>query len=51
MTDCGLVTAEQVEALAEYAHVYLTKDGRISMAGLNDNNLQVSSMASEAGRR
>ena len=36
------VTAEQVSDLAEHAHVYLTKDGRISMAGLNEHNLQVS---------
>lgn len=35
------MTAEQVSDLAEYAHVYLTKDGRISMAGLNEGNIQV----------
>jgi len=34
------MTAEQVGDLAEFAHVYLTKDGRISMAGLNDHNVQ-----------
>jgi hypothetical protein len=33
---------EQVDALAEKAHVYLTRDGRISMAGLNDSNVEVS---------
>ncbi|RSH87086.1 aspartate transaminase aat1 [Saitozyma podzolica] len=31
---------EQVDALAEKAHVYLTRDGRISMAGLNDSNVE-----------
>jgi aspartate aminotransferase len=36
------VTAEQVGDLAESAHIYLTKDGRISMAGLNEHNVQVS---------
>ncbi|TYJ56544.1 hypothetical protein B9479_002791 [Cryptococcus floricola] len=34
------LTPEQVTDLADYAHVYLTKDGRISMAGLNDHNIQ-----------
>ncbi|RSH87102.1 aspartate transaminase aat1 [Saitozyma podzolica] len=34
------MTADQVSDLAEYAHVYLTKDGRISMAGLNEGNIQ-----------
>jgi aspartate/tyrosine/aromatic aminotransferase len=38
-----VVTAEQVDELAEYAHVYMTKDGRISMAGLNEGNIQVGS--------
>lgn len=36
------MTAEQVADLAEHAHVYMTKDGRISMAGLNEHNIQVS---------
>lgn len=37
------VTPEQVDDLAKYAHVYMTRDGRISMAGLNEQNLQVRS--------
>lgn len=37
------VSPEQVAQLGEEAHIYLTKDGRISMAGLNDGNIQVSS--------
>ncbi|CAD6586113.1 MAG: hypothetical protein TREMPRED_004335, partial [Tremellales sp. Tagirdzhanova-0007] len=31
--------SEQVADLAEHAHVYMTKDGRISMAGLNEHNV------------
>ncbi|ORY28002.1 putative aspartate transaminase [Naematelia encephala] len=34
------LTPEQVAELAESAHIYMTKDGRISMAGLNDGNIQ-----------
>lgn len=34
------MTPEQVADLAEFAHVYMTKDGRISMAGLNESNIQ-----------
>jgi aspartate aminotransferase len=30
------LTAPQVEVLTQKYHIYLTKDGRISMAGLND---------------
>jgi aspartate aminotransferase len=36
------VTPDQVEEMGEYAHIYMTKDGRISMAGLNEHNIQVS---------
>lgn len=36
------MTPEQVEEMGEYAHIYMTKDGRISMAGLNEHNIQVS---------
>jgi hypothetical protein len=36
--------AEQVDALAEKAHIYLTRDGRISMAALNESNVEVSSL-------
>ncbi|TEB34962.1 aspartate aminotransferase [Coprinellus micaceus] len=31
---------EQTQALAQKAHVYMTKDGRISMAGLNAGNVE-----------
>jgi len=31
--------AAQAKALAEKAHVYMTMDGRISMAGLNSSNI------------
>jgi aspartate aminotransferase len=34
------LTPEQVDKLAEKAHVYLTRDGRISMAGLNSSNVE-----------
>lgn len=34
------LTAEQVERLARDHHVYLTKDGRISMAGISSNNVK-----------
>lgn len=36
------LSPEQVGQLAEKASIYLTKDGRISMAGLNDGNVEVS---------
>lgn len=41
-----VVSAEQVEQLWEHAHVYLTKDGRISMAGLNEGNVKVGEVES-----
>ena len=31
---------EQSRALTEKAHVYLTENGRISMAGLNSHNIR-----------
>ncbi|KAK1232668.1 aspartate transaminase aat1 [Marasmius sp. AFHP31] len=34
------LTTPQTKALAEKAHVYMTADGRISMAGLNAGNIQ-----------
>jgi aspartate aminotransferase, mitochondrial len=34
------LTPSQTQALAEKAHVYMTRDGRISMAGLNANNIE-----------
>jgi aspartate aminotransferase len=33
------LTAPQTKALAERAHIYMTADGRISMAGLNGRNI------------
>ncbi|KAH7107026.1 pyridoxal phosphate-dependent transferase [Auriculariales sp. MPI-PUGE-AT-0066] len=33
------LTPSQTKALAEKAHIYMTADGRISMAGLNSNNI------------
>lgn len=33
------LTQEQSRALTEKAHVYLTENGRISMAGLNSKNI------------
>lgn len=33
------LTPDQTKALAEKAHVYMTADGRISMAGLNNSNI------------
>ncbi|OCF56272.1 aspartate aminotransferase [Kwoniella mangroviensis CBS 10435] len=34
------ISPEQVQALADHAHIYMTKDGRISMAGLNEHNIK-----------
>ncbi|EJT48226.1 aspartate transaminase [Trichosporon asahii var. asahii CBS 8904] len=34
------LTPEQVDAMAKYAHIYMTRDGRISMAGLNEHNIK-----------
>ncbi|KII93192.1 hypothetical protein PLICRDRAFT_35377 [Plicaturopsis crispa FD-325 SS-3] len=34
------LTTPQAKALAEKAHVYMTADGRISMAGLNSGNIE-----------
>lgn len=41
MDDCSFtgLTTPQTQALAEKAHIYMTKDGRISMAGLNSRNI------------
>ena len=33
------LTTPQTKELAEKAHIYMTADGRISMAGLNGNNI------------
>jgi aspartate aminotransferase len=33
------LTGAQTKALAERAHIYMTADGRISMAGLNGKNI------------
>lgn len=34
------IKADQSKALVEKAHVYLTANGRISMAGLNSHNIR-----------
>jgi len=34
------LTPSQTKALAEKAHIYMTADGRISMAGLNNGNIE-----------
>lgn len=34
------LTPEQVETLAADHHVYMTKDGRVSMAGVNSKNVK-----------
>ena len=34
------LTVEQVEKLKNVHHVYLTKDGRISMAGVTTGNVE-----------
>lgn len=34
------ITPEQSQALTEKAHIYLTQNGRISMAGLNTHNIR-----------
>ena len=33
------LTTPQTKTLAEKAHIYMTADGRISMAGLNGGNI------------
>ena len=34
------ISTEQSTALTEKAHIYLTTNGRISMAGLNSHNIR-----------
>lgn len=34
------ISPEQSDALIKKAHVYLTSNGRISMAGLNSSNIR-----------
>jgi aspartate aminotransferase, mitochondrial len=34
------LTAEQVDKLREEHHIYLTRDGRISMAGVTTSNVE-----------
>jgi aspartate aminotransferase, cytoplasmic len=34
------ITPDQSKALTEKAHIYLTTNGRISMAGLNSKNIR-----------
>lgn len=35
-----LSAAEQCKAMVERGHVYMTGNGRISMAGLNEHNVE-----------
>ncbi|KAH7915815.1 pyridoxal phosphate-dependent transferase [Hygrophoropsis aurantiaca] len=46
----GLKT-EQCKALAEKAHIYMTMDGRISMAGLNGSNVEYFAQGVDAAVR
>ncbi|KAG6381219.1 pyridoxal phosphate-dependent transferase [Boletus reticuloceps] len=46
----GLQT-EQCRALAEKAHIYMTMDGRISMAGLNSSNIEYFAQSVDAAVR
>ncbi|OJA21158.1 hypothetical protein AZE42_04543 [Rhizopogon vesiculosus] len=46
----GLNT-EQCKALAEKAHIYMTMDGRISMAGLNGSNIEYFAQSVDAAVR
>ncbi|TFK30491.1 aspartate aminotransferase [Coprinopsis marcescibilis] len=46
----GLQTA-QTKTLAQKAHVYMTADGRISMAGLNDGNVEYFAQSVDAAVR
>jgi len=39
------MTAKQVDKLREDKHIYMTSDGRISIAGLNTGNLDYVSEA------
>ncbi|KIM48153.1 hypothetical protein M413DRAFT_439876 [Hebeloma cylindrosporum] len=45
------LTSPQTKALAEKAHVYMTADGRISMAGLNGNNIEYFAQSVDAAVR
>ena len=45
------LTASQTRTLAEKAHIYMTADGRISMAGLNDSNVGYFSESIDAAIR
>jgi aspartate aminotransferase len=42
------LSEEQVLALREKYHVYMTKNGRISMAGLNTHNVEYFAKAVDA---
>jgi hypothetical protein len=46
----GLNT-EQCKALAQKAHIYMTMDGRISMAGLNGSNIEYFAQSVDAAVR
>jgi len=45
------LTGVQTKALAEKAHIYMTADGRISMAGLNETNVGYFSESVDAAVR
>jgi aspartate aminotransferase len=45
------LTGPQTKALAEKAHIYMTSDGRISMAGLNESNIVYFSESVDAAVR
>lgn len=36
----SLTTADQCKAMVERGHIYMTSNGRISMAGLNEHNVE-----------
>jgi len=45
------LTAPQTKALAEKAHIYMTSDGRVSMAGLNSGNIEYFAQSVDAAVR
>ena len=45
------LTAPQTKLLSEKAHIYMTSDGRISMAGLNHSNVGFLSESIDAAVR
>ena len=45
------LTAPQTKVLADKAHVYMTSNGRISMAGLNGSNIEYFAQSVDAAVR